>query len=419
MDLSQSYIANLLLKEATDQLSLEESTDLENWKQSSGATDEELNALNSLFNLQQRGREYEEAYRRAEQINSPITLTSPPPVEWSSDRQPRVHRAHFLRRAWFRYAAAVVLLIGATIAIVVSSDRQYKSETDLSKKIIPDVSPGKFKATLTLADGRIVVLDTAIQGELAKQGNTIVFNKDGKLVYDFSKQSPSSSHENLENSFNTLSTANGQTYSMTLSDGSKVWLNSGSSIRYPVVFTGKERRVEVSGEAYFEVSHIRTANGKIQPFVVSDGKVEITVLGTHFNVNSYGDDGRIRVTLLEGSVKVKSIADGLKPEVILRPGQQAVFTTKEFQLSTNNAPNLEAVTAWKEGKFYFEGATINDIMHQLGRWYNLEVGNEPRNSEIRIGGQLSRNKNLSEMLEALELSDVHLRVEGRKLMLVQ
>jgi transmembrane sensor len=157
----------------------------------------------------------------------------------------------------------------------------------------------------------------------------------------------------------------------------------------------------------------------MQPFIVSDGRVEITVLGTHFNVNSYGDDGRIRVTLLEGSVKVRSIGGRLKDEILLKPGQQAVLTVKDLLLSTNNSSNLEAVMAWKEGKFYFEGATINDIMHQLGRWYNLEVGNEPKNSEIRIGGELSRNKNLSEMLDALELSDVHLRVEGKKLTLVQ
>jgi ferric-dicitrate binding protein FerR (iron transport regulator) len=185
-----------------------------------------------------------------------------------------------------------------------------------------------------------------------------------------------------------------------------------------VVFTGKERRVEITGEAYFEVKKSLTGSGENQSFIVSDGKMEITVLGTHFNVNSYGDDGRIRVTLLEGSVSVQSGVRDQQSEVVIKPGQQAVLTAQDLKLTTNNSPNLEAVMAWKDGRFYFEGADINEVLQQIGRWYDLDVKNATKVSGIRIGGIMSRNKNLSEVLKALELSDVHFRLEGKKLIVV-
>lgn len=298
----------------------------------------------------------------------------PPTEEWSSDRQPnaeeqlmssepftvpRVHRIHFLRRAWFRYAAAIILLTGTIVGIVVSSDRQYKSETDLSKITTNDVKPGSYKATLTLADGSTVVLDTATQGELVQQGNTIVLNKDGKLVYEASKVS---NEIGKEVAYNTLSTARGQIYSIVLPDGSHVWLNSQSSIRYPVAFTGKERKVEITGEAYFEVE-----KDAVRPFKVNARDMDLQVLGTMFNVNGYNDEDNIKVTLIEGSIRLTTG----KNKALLKPGQQAQVELNK--ISVNTDVDVDKAIAWKNGQFFFNKADFKTVMRQLARWYDVEV----------------------------------------------
>jgi hypothetical protein len=290
----------------------------------------------------------------------------------------------------------------------VSSDRQYKSETDLSKKIIPDVSPGKFKAKLILSDGREVILDSTQNGILAKQGATEIRSEEGKLVYK-------SNAKNNEVLFNTLSTSKGETFSTVLEDGSRIWLNSSSSVRYPVAFTGNERKIEITGEAYFEIAHDAS-----KPFKVMAGGMETEVLGTRFNINSYRDETMIRTTLLEGSVKITPSGNGAP--TILKPGQQAVLKINDSHLATdlaiNDLPNLEAVMAWKEGQFYFDNADITTVMHQLEKWYNIEVVYQGNKPPQLFGGKIQRNLNLSQVLRALEYTGINFRIEGRKLIVM-
>ncbi|HJU45510.1 MAG TPA: FecR domain-containing protein [Chitinophagaceae bacterium] len=278
---------------------------------------------------------------------------------------PRAHRVHFLRRAWFRYAAAIILLAGATIAIVVSSDRRSaKSGTDLSKRFKNDVAPGGNKATLTLADGRTIVLDSTQNGTIATQGgSSIIKLSNGQIRYDLKGLSQGSV------SWNTLSTPRGGTYQITLPDGSKVWLNAESSITYPVAFTGNERRVElVDGEAYFEV-----AKDSKRPFIVSvDDNMEVEVLGTHFNVNAYEDEEVIKTTLVEGKVKVNK-SNKSNESLLLIPGQQAKVNIENETITVINDVDTEEAIAWKEGLFYFEDDDIKTVMRQLARWYDVEV----------------------------------------------
>ena len=190
---------------------------------------------------------------------------------------------------------------------------------------------------------------------------------------------------------------------MVLEDGTKVWLNAGSSLTYPVAFIGNERKVSITGEAYFEV-----AKNKFKPFTVSRDKMQIEVLGTHFNVNTYGDEDFIKVTLLEGSVKVNN---GNKSG-LLKPGQQAKLNENIINVHSN--VNVDQVMAWKNGYFSFDKASATEVMHEIARWYNIQVAYEGEMPTEQFGGELRRNSKLSSVLKILEKSGVNFRIEGRK-----
>lgn len=291
-------------------------------------------------------------------------------------------------------AAAIVLVLGAGIFFYKNADSVFK--TELAK--VHDVAPGGNKATLTLADGSSINLSDAANGALASQaGITITKTADGKLIYNTIAKSSDMPVENAKGILNTISTPVGGQYQINLPDGTKVWLNAASSIKFPAVFTGlRERRVEIKGEAYFEVTH----NTK-QPFVVIAGKQELSVLGTHFNVNSYTDEGAIRTTLLEGmvlvrNVKAKEPQEG-KDFVVLKPGQQSSLTeTMKVEIV-----DTEMLTAWKDGNFMFNDTDLKSILKQIARWYNVNV--EDNNiPDKRFSGFISRDVNLSKVLGMLE-----------------
>ncbi|HVK49133.1 MAG TPA: FecR domain-containing protein, partial [Pseudobacter sp.] len=208
--------------------------------------------------------------------------------------------------------------------------------------------------------------------------------------------------------FNSMSTPKGRQYNLTLPDGTQVWLNSESSIRYPTVFNGKERRVEVTGEAYFSVSR----NNKM-PFIVNvDRQADIQVLGTEFNVNSYANEASINTTLLEGSVRVKAN----KLSQILTPGQQAqVGQDKKIRLVKD--VDIDKVIAWKNGYFNFNDADLHEIMRQLERWYDIEVVYAKPVQPVEFRGKLERSLSLSQVLEGLQLMQVKFRIEGRKVII--
>jgi len=267
-----------------------------------------------------------------------------------------------------------------------------------------DLPPGRDAAILTLADGKKIVLDSA-SGAISQQGNVTVLNVNGMLSY-----APTKKANEDEVVYNTVSTARGNQYQLVLSDGTKVWLNSASSLRFPASFTGNSRDVELDGEGYFEV-----VKNAAKPFHVKTRTQDIEVLGTHFNVNAYNDEETIKTTLLEGSVRVQS-AVGNRQSAILKPGEQAIVGNDEgASIHISNDVDLDQVIAWKNGWFEFENTDLRMIMRQVSRWYDVDVAYEIKPCNERYGGRISRNLNLSSILKMLESYGVHFRLEGKKL----
>jgi ferric-dicitrate binding protein FerR (iron transport regulator) len=276
-----------------------------------------------------------------------------------------------------------------------------------------DIPPGRDGAILTLADGRQVVLDSLGNGVIATQNGTQVELKNGELAYNKNAGV-------VVPVYNNLTTPKGRQFQLKLPDGSRVWLNAASSIRYPTAFSGKDRRVAVTGEAYFEVAHDKT-----KPFIVDipsttgePGGSSIEVLGTQFNINAYDNEQSIKTTLLEGSVKIvkRQTANGKENPVILKPGQQAVL--HDAQLTIHDHADIDKALAWKNGFFNFEDASLQEVMRQLERWYNIEVVYEKNIPDIRFGGKMSNDVSLSGLLRSLQEMEVHFRVEGRKLIVL-
>lgn len=265
-----------------------------------------------------------------------------------------------------------------------------------------NIKPGGNKAILTLQDGSTIVLDDAKDGTLARQGNTrIIKLASGGVVYD-----ENSAHPNKV-LYNTMTTPRGGQYKLTLPDGSEVWLNSASSITYPTAFVGKERKVTITGEAYFEV-----AKDKTKPFFVQSGNQKIEVLGTHFNVMAYADEQVMKTTLLEGSVKI-TVHNNTS---ILKPGEQAILG-KEGVIEIMPAVIDEAI-AWKNGYFRFNRVDIKYIMRQLSRWYDVDVIYEGEMPTDEFVGRIGRSENITQVLRLLELEHVHFKIEGKKIIVL-
>jgi ferric-dicitrate binding protein FerR (iron transport regulator) len=298
-------------------------------------------------------------------------------------------------------AASVLLLLSVGVYFFLKP--QQKQQIARHDQVVP----GGNKAILTLANGQKIILTDAKNGAVARQGN-IVVNKTagGQVTYQVSNSTKSG-----QEVYNTMTTPRGGTWGLTLSDGTRVWLNSVSSIKYPTAFTGKERNVEITGEAYFEVAHNRT-----QPFHVTAGGQRVEVLGTHFNINAYPEEDAVKTTLLQGSVKLVKSSGTTMESVILKPGQQAQVAA---QIKVIKHADTDQVMAWKNGLFSFEKVSLQEVLRQLSRWYDVEVvykGNiEPR----KFGGEIGRDLNLSEVLDGLKASGVHFSLQGRRLIVMQ
>lgn len=324
-----------------------------------------------------------------------------------------VHKLPFGKRYWW-IAAAALLLLTSMIALLTIRQKKQQDITGKGRQPSPvyDAAPGKNGALLTLADGSTIVLDSAANGTLAQQGSTQLIKTDsGKLTY-----SPSTGAGEGETVYNTISTPRGRQFQLILPDGSKVWLNAASSLTYPTAFIGNERKVTVTGEAYFEVASVPGRSGKKIPFLVDmrttpGGKVNgtIEVLGTHFNVNAYHDEAAIKTTLLEGKIKISS-GPGSQ---LLSPGQQAQLS--KDQLSVISNPDIEATTAWKNGVFNFHKSDLPAVMRQLSRWYDIEVVYQGPVPGRLFGGEIERNLHLSQVLKILSKMGVQCTIEGKKL----
>ena len=305
-------------------------------------------------------------------------------------------------------AAAIFILLAAGVYLW----RAPAPKPAIAVQPENDVAPGGNKATLTLAGGRRIVLDSAANGSIAQQGNVnIVKLANGQLLYNLHGQAG-------EIWMNTMTTPVGGQYQLTLPDGTKVWLNAASSISYPSAFAGTERKVSVRGEAYFEV-----AMDKARPFKVNvNDESEITVLGTHFNVNAYTDETAARTTLLEGSVKISGHAGGRAEQVVIKPGQQAVAqhpgSKMEQQISVVDNTDVEQTIAWKNGRFNFNGADLHTVMRQLTRWYGISVKYEGNVTDEVFQGELTRDLNLSQVLRILGKMEIKFRIEGKTLIVM-
>lgn len=266
-----------------------------------------------------------------------------------------------------------------------------------------DILPGGNKATLILSDGSKIVLDNKTNGILTEQdGVTVEKAADGQLVYTFT-----GNKKHADAQYNTIETPVGGQYQLNLPDGSKVWLNSSSVLRFPTLFLGNSREVELKGEAYFEI-----ARDEKMPFIVNSGNQSVKVIGTHFNVNAYSDEPAIKTTLLEGSVSVSELEK--KQSVILKPGEQSIITNNIKVVKVD----VQSAIAWKEGFFQFADTDIETVMRQLGRWYGISVRTEGNVSKQKYAGAIDKNLTLLEVLNLLEKSQIHFKLEGKEVVVM-
>ena len=321
------------------------------------------------------------------------------------------------RRIRFFAASAAIFLIlsGLSFYFYKAQEAINTSTPDMPVKLA-DIAPGGNRAVLTLSDGSTIVLDNAPNGTLARQGRSHVRKtKDGTVEYHTLERVSLEHRNHSTDLYNTITTPRGGQYHLSLPDGSGVWLNAASSIRFPTEFAANERRVEITGEVYFEVTADRS-----KPFRVTSGQQEIEVLGTHFNINAYDDEPSIKTTLLEGSVRVKLAKDGVVQSKLLRPGEQAQIERGEAKTAIKVLKaNTEEAVAWKNGYFMFYRAGIQNIMRQVARWYSAEVVFEGRVPSDEFVGKIKRTENVSGVLRVLELGEVKFRVEGRKIIIGQ
>ncbi|MCG2615328.1 FecR domain-containing protein [Terrimonas sp. NA20] len=306
-------------------------------------------------------------------------------------------------RRWKRLAVAAVILAVVSTGVYFWQIRSGKTDQPIAFQ--PNspaiIEPGKDGAILTLADGRTMVLDSLGNGILTTQSGSKVVLENGQLSYN------NNGNPSTEIAFNTISTPKGRQFRLQLEDGTRVWLNAASSLKYPASFTGSDRRVEITGEAYFEV-----AKDQKRPFHVKlNDQTEIEVLGTQFNVNAYANEGSINTTLLEGSVQINN-RNG-KTRIV--PGQQAQVFAGADIVKVLNEVNTSKITAWKDGVFNFENASLFEVMRQLERWYDIEVEYDKGVQNYEFFGKMGRDLSLQEVLRGLEMNEVNFKVEGRRI----
>ncbi|TDO94880.1 FecR family protein [Flavobacterium sp. 245] len=305
-------------------------------------------------------------------------------------------------RLWPRIAvaASIALLLGTGIFYFAKPKEQI-----IQVAVKPqEIAPGGTRGILTLSNGKQIILaNISAKDTIAKEGEevTIKMGANGVITYVINPDADTS--KNNPNSFNTLSTPTGGQYNIILADGTKVYLNAVSSIKYPTQFNGDKRLVELQGEAYFEV-----AKNKNKPFIVKSDNQSIEVLGTHFNVHAYSNESVVKTTLLEGSVAVSF----KNQKSILKPGQESNVSDNFTKIKIREVDTDEAI-AWKNGRFKFDNADLKTVMRQLERWYGIKVEYRGDVSDVRFSGGTFMNKNLSEVLKVLELSNIKFKVEGR------
>jgi transmembrane sensor len=380
MSQSTEHYQNLLQKYLDGQCSKAETEELYAWLQSSSSH-------RSLLTTMQH--EFEQAMNNPQEIPAEI-----------SDRIERrlleeVSRKKIIRWRWTAAAAAVAAIMLMVYYIYPSAEN---NTTPLSAlKLKTDIAPGTNKAVLTLANGDVVTLDSA-GNKVITQGKTVVRQKNGQLQYAAEKTGDAVV-------YNTLTVPRGGQFNIVLPDGSHVWLNAASSLKYPTAFNGTQRMVEIQGQGYFEIAK----NAK-QPFLVKVNNMEVQVLGTSFDVMAYTDEKSVNTTLVTGGVNVHQGSNTQR----LQPGQQAVLDPATGAITVHPA-DVDQVIAWKTGFFEFDNAPLSDIMRQLSRWYDIDVTYDQTNDSRLYGGRISRSLPLSDILHMLEANGPKFLLSGRKL----
>ncbi len=375
-------INDLTIKYVTRTITPAEQIELDQWLDSDPINRERFEKRGNIDATWEGLALLEEGDLRGEKLRSEGILPK--------DNSP-IYRRKRIKWQWYSGVAAVLLL--AVVLIYLFERTNHVSIPLVSAPV--DLPPGGNRAVLVLADGTHISLDSAHNGALAHQGASQVVKVDaGQLAYK-----PGA---NLgEVGYNTILTPAGGQYQVTLPDRSVVWLNAASSIRFPTVFAGQFRSVEITGEAYFDV-----AQNASHPFIVQSGDAKIKVLGTRFNIKAYKEEKSTKATLLDGSIAVSTNTES----VALRPGQQAIITSN---IQVQGVDTTE-VSGWKEGYFLYNGADIETVMRDISRWYGVDVQFEGSITNKKLSAHLSRNRNVSDVLEALQASGYHFKIEGRK-----
>nr|WP_260170829.1 FecR family protein [Mucilaginibacter lappiensis] len=320
-------------------------------------------------------------------------------LQQAVSEQQKAKVRHFLTFRKVAAVAIILIFIGVGAYYYAHKQTLQAEDSQLAKH---DAEPGNNKAILTLENGTKLVLDSAKIGTLAKKGHiSIQKTRDGQLQYTADKGDGRTENELL--SWNTISTPRGGQYQVILPDGTKVWLNAASSLKFPTAFAGNNRNVELMGEAYFEV-----AKSTSRPFTVKVDHMQVKVLGTHFNIMAYQDEPAIKTTLLEGAVQLH---DG-NSNSLLKPGQQGIVKGDNIQIAE---VDVAQTIAWKNGFFEFNRASIYGIMKQISRWYDVEVVYEGKIPDDEFVGKIERNVKLSQVLHILELNHVHFKVEDKRI----
>lgn len=382
-------IGQLLYKFMQGTLTEEEETFLECWKTQSHANQFVFDEVTNEENISEILKEYHPANR---QILKKVIW------EKVAARLPQMRKKSVVRRRgmYMRIAAVIMLTLGITGYFFWQENR--KAGNSEAPRFADVKAPHANKATITLANGQKVSLDSLLSGTLAVQGDgKLVKLANGQIVYEGT--AGEAAHIPI---YNTLENPKGsKVIDMVFSDGSHIWLNAGSSVTFPVVFSGVQRKITLTGEAFLDVAH-----NAAMPFIVEARGVAIEVLGTNFNVNAYNDEEDIKVTLLKGAVKLNNqTSSGL-----LKPGQQACVKDK---IRVSNDVDVDAVMAWKNNKFLFNNNNIQEVMRQLEKWYNIKVVYETQPTREEFVGSISRNVNLSQILALLsETKAVNFEIKG-------
>jgi transmembrane sensor len=382
-------LVSLLFRKIAGNLSPDEARELEVWAE---AAAENLRLLDEISDEEQ----LEQALDQYERIQPAEGF-----ARWLNSRGGKLTSRIRYIAGW---SVAASLLIAVSLGILTKNSRPTKQPAVSKLSITQLVLPGRNTAMLTLGNGQRILLDSAANGDLAIQGGTRLIKADsGSLSYRAATKGIT-----VAETYNTLTTPRSGQYQLTLSDGSRVWLNNASSLRYPAAFTGKDRTVELTGEGYFEIAHKAS-----QPFVVKVRGEAVEVLGTSFNIMAYLDEGNTQTTLLSGAVKVNAGGSA----VLLKPDEQSQLETNGNLKVIHDVPSQDIVS-WKNGFFYFGRASFEAVMRQLARWYDVDVIYEGKAPEMEFGGKIDRSLPLNELLKFLDKNQIHFRLEGRKLIVL-